>query len=174
MNTQKNQQNYQNEDMFNDYILDNKDMGRIDSSVNKTVQKSTQEKPEINVYISEKKNIKPLNNFVILFYESLEVIINKYKLNGKDITVLIKFLKYMENGNLITVNKKSMAEDLGMATSNLSRSIKKLKQSGLIVEDNGNEYINLQVITKQSLKNSKEKNPGTYHVSTKILGYKNY
>jgi len=136
-------QNYDSK--FIDYI-------NIDS----TVQEMKDEN-DVNVIVANNTKQKVNNQFVILFYDSLLSIINDYKLKQMDLKVLLVLLKKMEYGNLLKYTQNNIAKQLKTQQPNVSRSLKNLRESGiLILTEDKEEYINPQIINKGNLKKQKK------------------
>ena len=91
-----------------------------------------------------------LNPFAMIFCEVLFNTIEEYNLTKNDIRTILRIIYYARFGNLIQMSNTKLAKDLGMNKSSLSRSMKKLRESGILVEDEGNLYLNPQVISKGS------------------------
>lgn len=102
------------------------------------------------IYVGRKK-IKPLNEFVLLFYENLREIIEEYDLNTTNLRVLLVLIEKMEFGNLVQLNQSALAKELGMQRQNLHRAFKKLKDIGLLLEIDSSLYVNPHVIAKGQL-----------------------
>lgn len=100
-----------------------------------------------NVFISKNK-MQTLNEYVFLFYENLDNIIKHYKLNTTEIRIVLKIINYMRFGNLISLSITSLAKDLDMNKGNVSRALKKMKSTELIVERDGNLFFNPHIACK--------------------------
>lgn len=102
-----------------------------------------------------RRRIKPINQFVLLFYENLREIIEEFDLNTTNLRVLLVLIEKMEFGNLVQLNQSALAKELGMQRQNLHRAFKKLKEVGLLLEVDSSLYINPHVIAKGSLLDQK-------------------
>jgi len=71
-------------------------------------------------------------------------------ISGAEFKILFYFCHLMQHGNLLLINfnQKSLAEDTGMSQSNVSKSLKKLKEKGILIEDNGHTFINSNLFLK--------------------------
>lgn len=108
-----------------------------------------QEKNPVTVttIISEGKKKTVKSEFVIAFIDNLETLL-ALDLTTRDIRVITHILKVMEFGNLICLNQAKIAEDLNIKASNMSAIFKKLKQKGVLVENDGHLYMNSNIFSK--------------------------
>lgn len=102
---------------------------------------------QVFVY-SGKRKMQIINEFAILFVTAFLQCIDEYNLTRNDIRVMLKIIEYMKFGNLLRMSYSTIAKDLKIDKSNVSKTIKKLKDNKLIINDNGNEYLNPHVIAK--------------------------
>lgn len=122
-------------------------VGALSDVAEKLQDQMDQKESVANVFISKNK-MQTLNEYVFLFCENLDNIIQHYKLNTTEIRIVLKILNYMRFGNLISLSITSLANDLNLNKSNVSRAMKKLKSTELIVEMNGNLFFNPHVACK--------------------------
>lgn len=102
---------------------------------------------EVNIFAMPAR--QPLaNQFVMVFVENLLLSIDDYDLSKNDIRVLLKITSLMKFGNLVHVSWASIGSDLGISSKNISRNIKNLKDAKLLIEYDGNTYLNPQIIAK--------------------------
>lgn len=106
---------------------------------------------DLNLFIG-KERMEICNDFVILFYNSLLNIIDEFNLSKTDIKAILKILEYMQYGNLVKMSFAQLARDINIDPTNISRVIKKLKQSQLLIEKNNNMYLNPHIIAKGRFK----------------------
>lgn len=106
---------------------------------------------DLNLFIGKEK-MDICNDFVILFYNSLLNIIEEFNLSKIDIKAILKILEYMQYGNLIKMSFAQLARDINIDPTNISRVIKKLKNSQLLIERNNNMYLNPHIIAKGRFK----------------------
>lgn len=102
---------------------------------------------QIFVY-SGKRKMQIVNEFAIMFGTAFLQCIDDYNLSRNDIRVVLKIIEYMKFGNLVRMSYSSIAKDLNIDKSNISKTIKKLRENKLIITDNGNDYLNPHVIAK--------------------------
>lgn len=121
-----------------------------------------------NVFIIPEKT-KFLNEFVLLFIENFEFIIDEYNLSKNDIRVIIKILKNMKFGNLISLSNSALATDLRMDKSNVSKILKKLRKTELIIDKDGSLFFNPHIAAKGSMKKRQEETRQLLDYSAMIL-----
>ena len=93
------------------------------------------------------KSIKEGVVYVHAFTQNLRKI--EDNLSGAEFKIIIYLCEIMQHGNiLVGFSQKKLAEDLGMSTSNVSKCLKKLKEKGILVEDQGHTYINSNLFLK--------------------------
>lgn len=136
-----------------EYIPERKYIDDICDGVNKVADKAEEKDPNVNVIIAkDKREMKPLNPFVIVFYENFQSIILEHKLNATEILIVLEILKAMSYGNLISISQTEIATFLGLPKQNVNRAFSKFRKSGLLVKSElGTEYVNSQIIAKGSL-----------------------
>jgi predicted transcriptional regulator len=112
---------------------------------------------DVNLFVSkETYKLKPKNQFAILFYDSLDELIESANLSKLDIRIILRLLKRLEAGNLLSYTQLALSKELGTSTASISRSIKRLIKSQILIRtENGEEYVNPQVISKMNLKKMK-------------------
>ena len=54
----------------------------------------------------------------------------------------------MEYGNLVSISQASIARELNLAKSNVSYNFKKLKAKGILIDKDGNIYMNSNLFSK--------------------------
>lgn len=123
---------------------------------------------DLNVFVG-KERMDICNDFVILFYNSLLNIINEYNLSKTDIKAILQILEYMQYGNLVRMSYAQLARNIGIDPSNINKTIKKLKQSNLLIEKEGSLYLNPHVISKGKFKNKDENARDLLEYSAKLL-----
>lgn len=105
----------------------------------------------VNVIVAKDKyQCDILNPFAMIFCGSFLNLINNYDLTKNDIKTVLQIIYYARFGNLIQMSYAKLAKDLGINRQNLSRTMKKLRESGIIIEDDGNMFLNPQIISKGS------------------------
>ncbi|NBI43990.1 hypothetical protein GVX76_11090 [[Haemophilus] felis] len=117
--------------------------------------------PEVKVIVSTSKtHVKPLNPFVLIFHQVFREIILKFDLGGFDVVLISLLADKMQFGNQVAITQTALAKELGVKRQAVTRSFKKLKDCGLLLEDEfGNQFLNAQVIAKGDLwehKNNEE------------------
>lgn len=123
----------------------------------------TDKNSDINVNISHSR-MDICNEYVLLFYANFKNIIREYKLTKNDILVVLQMLEYMQYGNLLRISYRKLANDVGIDPKNINKTIKRLKDSDLLIEEDENTYLNPHVIAKGRFKSKDEK-------SSKLLEY---
>lgn len=89
-----------------------------------------------------------INNYALLFHTAFLQTINDYNLTLNDVKVMLKIIEYMKFGNLVHLSWSKVAEDLNIKRNNITRHVSKLKQAKLIIDDDGNIFLNPQIIAK--------------------------
>ncbi|EPL2381525.1 TPA: replication/maintenance protein RepL, partial [Klebsiella pneumoniae] len=101
------------------------------------------------VIIQDDKKISLKNEFVILFLENFDRLITELKINTSELRVLIYILKKMEFGNLVSLSQASIVKALDMNKSNVSIIFKKLLAKDVLIKDeDGNMYVNSNIVMK--------------------------
>lgn len=101
------------------------------------------------LYVSSgRSKMKVLNEFALMFASAFLQTIDDYKLTRNDIRVVLKIIEYAQFGNLLRMSYASLGKDLNMEKANISRSIKRIKDSQLIIDIDGNLYLNPHIICK--------------------------
>ncbi|HGE8465529.1 TPA: replication/maintenance protein RepL, partial [Serratia marcescens] len=101
------------------------------------------------VIIQDDKKISLKNEFVILFLENFDRLITELKINTSELRVLIYILKKMEFGNLVSLSQTSIVKALDMNKSNVSIIFKKLLAKDVLIKDeDGNMYVNSNIVMK--------------------------
>ena len=101
----------------------------------------------ISVYTSPSK-MPIVNQFALLFFSAFLSIIDEFKLSRNDIRVILKIIELMQFGNLVKLSWSSLGESLGITKNNMVRHIKTLKEASILIEDDGNIFLNPQIIAK--------------------------
>lgn len=89
------------------------------------------------------------------FPEELSSIIDTAGLNLTDVRVLVRYTKYMEYGNQISISQQDIADDLKMQRSNVSRSVAHLVQAGIFQRKGRSLFMNPEIFVKGRLDNLK-------------------
>lgn len=89
-----------------------------------------------------------VNNYALLFHTAFLQTIDDYKLSLNDVRVMLKIIEYMKFGNLVHMSWTKLGKDLGISSKNISRHITKLRNAKLILDDDGNIYLNPQIVAK--------------------------
>jgi biotin operon repressor len=109
--------------------------------------------------IAGENRVKVKNDFVILFYSSFLQIIKDCELTKLDIKLTMQLLEMAQFGNLVSISQSGLAKELGTYQSNVSKSLKSLIASGILIKDsNGHTYFNPDIMTKGKL-NEMKKSP---------------
>lgn len=133
------------------------------------IQNNMDEKnSDLNIFIGKEK-MDICNDFVILFYNSLLSIINEYNLSKTDIKAILQILEYMQYGNLVRMSYAQLARDIGVDPSNINKTIRKLKQSNLLIERESSLYLNPHIISKGRFKRKDNNATELLEYSAKLL-----
>jgi len=119
-------------------------------------QKMDETNSNINVITTPSK-MPIVNQFVLMFFAAFLSLIDEFKLTRNDIRVILKILEIMQFGNLVRVSWTSLGKSIGITPTNMGRHVKTLKDSKLLIEDeDGNIYLNPQVIAKGKFLSSRQ------------------
>jgi len=97
------------------------------------------------------------NNFVLMFVENIEILLDEYELTNMELKVLMYILDKMKHGNMFSINQKKLAEKYNTSQSAISRYIKNLIKKNLIIEDEDkNRFINSTLFLKGNISSMKQ------------------
>lgn len=147
--------------------LDKEKIKQIDQKITRVSLQDPYKYTPVSVVVTkDKKQVKPLNDFVILFLNSFLDLMIKFDLQKMDMLVLFAILTKMKNGNQVSITQKAIAKELGREPSNLNRNYKKLRESKILIQDEfGNEFINTNIIVNKSLRRIKVEDLELYNKS---------
>jgi DNA-binding MarR family transcriptional regulator len=115
------------------------------------VQKIVNEavKGDATIFIGETK-VRTQVEFVMLFGSNFDTVLRENEaLCMSDMRVLFAVLNKMAYGNQLSIKQKSIASELSMDQSNVSKAWKKLQDVGIFIEDiHGNEFVNFDLFLK--------------------------
>lgn len=94
--------------------------------------------------------------FVIMFYDELREIIADNKLNMTDLKILLGICKVCQFGNNVVLNQGGLASALGFTKSQMSNTIKRLKENGILIQSELSLFINPSLIVKGKLSEIEE------------------
>lgn len=92
--------------------------------------------------------MKILNEFALMFASAFLQTIDDYKLTRNDIRIVLKIIEYAQYGNLLRMSYTTLANDLNIDRADISKSIKRIKKSQLIIDIDGSLYLNPHIICK--------------------------
>jgi DNA-binding MarR family transcriptional regulator len=114
-------------------------------------------KGDATIFIGETR-VKSQVEFVMLFGANFDAVLKKHKFFMNDMRVLFAVLHKMTYGNQLSIKQKSIGAELGMDSSNVSKSWNKLLKAGIFVKDeHGNEFVNFDLFLKGKGKTVAEK-----------------
>lgn len=136
-----------NNNEFADYM-------NTSNKIDTAIEEKKKEGDNVNVFVSSGSyKLDTKNDFVIMFYESLEVIIKEHKLSSNELLVLLALLKKASFGNLLSFSQKSLMNETKLTQSNVSKCLKKFVSCNLLIKtDDGEQYLNPQILCKGNLK----------------------
>lgn len=147
----------------------NKNAAEILTNTAEKLQEKMEEKEfSPNVFVVPDK-VHYLNEFVLIFVANFEIIIEEYSLTKNDIRVIFKILNNMKFGNLISLSNSTLAKELGIDKSNISKIIKKLRKTELIIEKDGSLFFNPHIATKGNMNEKDEDKKQLLDYSAMIL-----
>lgn len=88
------------------------------------------------------------NAFAARFYAAFLKLIEEKRLAKSEIKAVLKILEYMQGGLLLRLSFASLARDAGLDPANISKVIASLKEKGLIVEEDGNLFLNPDILDR--------------------------
>ncbi|MDJ4921044.1 DNA-binding protein [Salmonella enterica] len=106
-------------------------------------------KDTTNIY-QRKENIKSIKkdvDYVHLFTKNFECLA-ELDITKNELKVIAKILKKMEFGNLFHISQAALCRDLGIGKSNMSLIFKKLKTKGIIIDKDGDLFMNSNIFLK--------------------------
>lgn len=117
------------------------------------IGKTIEEGKDLNVFMSRNLKGRPLNEFVLLFADSLFMAIDdeQYKIGLREIKVILRIIHYAQYGNLISFPRKKIMEETKLSSVSLSKALRKLTDSGILMSVDDGLYLNPQVIAKGRL-----------------------
>lgn len=89
-----------------------------------------------------------VNQFALLFHTSLLETIDEYNLTLNDLRVILKVIELMQFGNLVKISWLDVGKALNIKKQNMSKHVRNLKASGLLITHEGATYLNPQIIAK--------------------------
>lgn len=89
-----------------------------------------------------------INNYALLFHTAFLQTIDDYNLALNDVRVMLKIIELMKFGNIVHISWTKVAKDLKILPKNMTRHINKLKKAKLLLDDDGNIFLNPQIIAK--------------------------
>lgn len=114
-------------------------------------------KGDATIFIGETR-VKSQVEFVMLFGSNFDAVLKENQFFMNDMRVLFCVLNKMAFGNQLSLKQKSIAEELNINTSNVSKSWNKLLEAGVFVKDKfGNEFVNFDLFLKGKGKTVAEK-----------------
>ncbi|EJJ4074131.1 DNA-binding protein [Salmonella enterica] len=106
-------------------------------------------KDTTNIY-QRKENIKSIKkdvDYVHLFTKNFECLA-ELDITKSELKVIAKILNKMEFGNLFHISQAALCRDLGIGKSNMSLIFKKLKTKGIIIDRDGDLFMNSNIFLK--------------------------
>ncbi|WP_318372687.1 DNA-binding protein [Enterobacter sp.] len=106
-------------------------------------------KDTTNIY-QRKENIKSIRkdvDYVHLFTKNFECLA-ELDITKTELKVIAKILNKMEFGNLFHISQAALCRDLGIGKSNMSLIFKKLKTKGIIIDKDGDLFMNSNIFLK--------------------------
>ena len=106
-------------------------------------------KDTTNIY-QRKENIKSIKkdvDYVHLFTKNFECLA-ELDITKSELKVIAKILNKMEFGNLFHISQAALCRDLGIGKSNMSLIFKKLKAKGIIIDKDGDLFMNSNIFLK--------------------------
>ncbi len=108
------------------------------------------ESKEITVNVTKTK-LKPDAEFVFLFIDNMNLLVDNPVITKQDIAVLLRYARKMMYGNQISISQADIAEELGTFQQNVSASVRKLTQLGVFYKEGRSLYMNWKFLAKGNL-----------------------
>lgn len=108
------------------------------------------ESKEITVNVTKTK-LKPDAEFVFLFIDNMNSLVDNPVITKQDIAVLLRYARKMMYGNQISISQADIAEELGTFQQNVSASVRKLTQLGVFYKEGRSLYMNWKFLAKGNL-----------------------
>lgn len=119
----------------------------ISDETNETVSKGG----DLVAIMTRHIRIRPHNEFVILFADSLFQCMHEFKLTATETKVILRYIHYAQFGNLLSLDPNAIIQDCGINRQQLSRARRKLVECGILLEVGKSLFLNPQIITKGEL-----------------------
>lgn len=104
---------------------------------------------KVTVHIHEKDKIKVKDQFVLTFVGNLQNLLVHEKLTTSELKVLLTIVQYSSFQNVFKITQKTISNDLNISEAMVSKTMKKLREKQLILEDStGVEYVNPYLFLK--------------------------
>jgi DNA-binding MarR family transcriptional regulator len=130
-------------------------------------------KGDATIFIGETR-VKSQVEFVMLFGANFDAVLKENDFFMNDMRVLFAVLNKMAYGNQLSIKQKSIAQELNIDTSNVSKSWNKLLAAGVFIKDNhGNEFVNFDLFLKGKGKTVAEQFEEQAALSHEVLEQKN-
>lgn len=110
---------------------------------------------KLNIFKSKMK-AKPNEPFVITFYKNIGNLLSGSDLTKLDMRVLFSIIQYVSFGNVINLTQQTIADDLEIDQSQVSKSFKRLEKAGVIFKEKGSLFLNPNYLVKGDLYKSKQ------------------
>jgi len=102
-----------------------------------------------NIY-SRKENIKSINkdvDYVHMFTKNFQQLA-ELDISKNELKVIARILNIMEFGNCFHISQAKLCRDLDIKKSNMSLVFKKLKKKGIIIDKDGDLFMNSNIFLK--------------------------
>jgi len=96
--------------------------------------------------IITRSKVKVEQEFVLMFVSNVQSVIDE--LTKNEFKTLLSIVKYSQYKNVYNVTQSSIANDSGIAQSEVSRAMRKLKSKFYLLEKDGIEYVNPYLFIK--------------------------
>lgn len=111
------------------------------------IQKDPDAKISATTIIKKDKKLSIKSEFVLAFTDNLCTLAS-LNITQNELKIITYILKAMEYGNLVSISQASIARELNLAKSNVSYNFKKLKAKGILIDKDGNIYMNSNLFSK--------------------------
>lgn len=117
-----------------------KAMGRIEGGIQDGMKDGG-----VSVFVGRERQ-EYANKFAIVFFESLEWLVDEFELSRIEMRVLLRILSHMAYGNLVILSQSDIMREIGCSPTNSTKVFRKLRDCKILIKVNGHTYLNPHII----------------------------
>jgi predicted transcriptional regulator len=114
------------------------------------------ENQELAIVTRSKAKVE--QEFVLMFVENVQTVV--HDLTKNEFLVLLSIVKFSQYKNVYNVTQGKIADDSGIAQSQVSRAMKRLKEKNFLIEKDGLQYVNPFLFIKGGITTLKKDKAG--------------